>query len=77
MKDTEGNKFSMRELFDLMSDDAVTKIENATRIACMGIGSRSENLISIYNAADPTNPDEMCYAGLMIAAVINALLLKE
>jgi len=75
MKDTEGNSFTVYGMFNLMDEDAAARIEKAAREACSGIGSKSRSLLHVYNAADPTNSDEMCYAGLLMSTVVQTLCL--
>jgi len=74
MIEQEGDEFVYSQMFNLMHPIKHAALEDALRAALRSKERHTVNLLSIYNMADPTNPDEMAYAGsLMGWYMVNAV----
>jgi len=75
MKGPEGDVFVYSEMFNLMESQKRRELENALRAAVKSAEGHIVNLLSIYNIADPTNPDEMAYAGTLMGWYMDHMVL--
>lgn len=66
MKEHYGDEFVFSEMFELMTKERHDVLEDSLRTALLSGNRHTVNLLAIYNTADPTNPDEMAYAGALM-----------
>ena len=77
MKRCETDTFSVVELLDEMSEEASARIEIGAEQAALTRNRISDVMCDVYELADPSNQDEVCYTGLVMAAVFRALMQKK